>query len=116
MVERATTSSSSVLTNQPRQVYVEGERLKCCGGKYKGSIVKFIKQLRVKVRVQFDDGEMRDLMPTSVQAYIPPVPKRLKTSVLIAMVEVSLSMQGLDTLDREMFLVLCEDIGRRAFA
>jgi hypothetical protein len=108
--------SSSVLTDEPRQVYVEGEQLKCCGGKYNGSIVKFIKQLRVKVRVQFDDGEIRDLMPTSVQSYIPPVQKRLKTSVLIAMVEVSLSMQGLDTLDREMFLVLCKDIGRRAFA
>jgi hypothetical protein len=116
MVETARTRSSVILNDKPRQEYVKGERLKCCGGKYKGSIVKFIKQLRVKVRVQFDDGEIRDLMPTSVEAYIMPVQRRLKTTVLIAMVEVGLSMQGLHTLDRETFLIVCEEIGRRAFA
>jgi hypothetical protein len=56
-------------------------------------------------------------MPTSVEAYIEPIQKRVKTKTLIAMVEVGLmvQVQGLDTMDREGFLVMCKEIGRRAF-
>jgi hypothetical protein len=115
MVERARTSSSST-SSTSTQGFGEGNRLFCRGGKYKGSIVYFKKQLPVKVRVQFDDGEIRDLMPTSLEAYKLPMQKRVKTKTLIAMVEVGLMMQGLDTLDCEGFLIVCEEIGRRAFA
>jgi hypothetical protein len=102
--------------NFPKTEYVEGQQLFCCGGKYKGGIVQFHKQLRVKVRVQLSNGEVRDLMPTSVEPYIPPVQKRVKTTALLAMVEMGLMMQELDTLDRDGFLIVCDEIGRQAFA
>jgi hypothetical protein len=98
VVERARCSS---VASEPKPQYIDGERLYCHGGKYEGSIVTFVKQLRVKVRVRFEDEEARDLMPTSVEVYIPPVQKRVKTSTLIVMVKVGLAMQGLDMLDRE---------------
>jgi hypothetical protein len=109
------TRCSNVQTGQKQQ-YIDGERLYCCGGKYKGTVVQFVKQLRVKVRVRFEDGENRDLMPTSLESYIPPVQNRVNTRTLLAMVESSLAMQGLDSFDREGFLIVCEEIGRRAFA
>jgi hypothetical protein len=55
-------------------------------------------------------------MPTSVEPYIPPVQKRVKRTALLAMVEMGLMMQQLDTLDRDGFLIVCDEIGRQAFA
>jgi hypothetical protein len=49
-------------------------------------------------------------MPTSVEAHIPPVQKRLKTSTLIAMVEVGFDHARTDTLDRKAFLVCAKKI------
>jgi len=95
--------------------FVAGERLKCVGGKYKGMVVHFVKYLPVMIVVRFDDGEIRRLWPRSVELHRPEVPMHVDVVELVSRIGEQLAALGLNAIDRETFLLVCERVGREAF-
>ena len=77
--------------------------MECVGGKYKGSIVTFVRKLNVKVRVKFDDGVTRDLMERSVARYDPEVPVYLLIDRLLSELGAALRAQNTEAVDAETF-------------
>jgi len=109
-------SSSAARSRASRSgPFIVGERLECVGGKYKGSIVTFVRKLNVKVRVKFDDGATRDLMERSVARYDPEVPVYLSIDRLLSELGAALRAQNTEAVDAETFLTVCNRIARSAF-
>ena len=109
--------SSSAVTGRASWsgLFIVGEWLECIGGKYKGSIVTFVKKLNVKVRVKFNDGLTWDLREKSMGWYDPEVPVYVPIARLLSELGAVLQVQNTEAVDAETFLIICNRIARSAF-